>query len=67
MSEEEVAEEVARRMNSDKLTLENMQTAARLAKAQDISIASHDDDTIEKLDVVQKFGQPYRNFQSRWR
>lgn len=62
MSEEEVAEEVARRMNSDKLTLENMQTAARLAKAQDISIASHDDDTIEKLDVVQKFGATISEF-----
>lgn len=67
MSEEEVAEEVARRMNSDKLTLENMQTAARLAKAQDISIASHDDDTIESWMWCRSSGQPYRNFQSRWR
>lgn len=62
MSDEDVEAEVNRRMNSEKLTLENIREAASLAKEQGISIASHDDDTNEKLDVVQSLGATISEF-----
>ena len=62
MSDEDVEAEVNRRMNSEKLTLENIRAAACLAQEQGISIASHDDDTKEKLDVVQSLGATISEF-----
>lgn len=62
MSDEDVEAEVKRRMNSEKLTLENIREAASLAQEQGISIASHDDDTKEKLDVVQSLGATISEF-----
>ena len=62
MSDEDVEAEVNRRMNSEKLTLENIREAASLAQEQGISIASHDDDTKEKLDVVQSLGATISEF-----
>ncbi|EFP61957.1 phosphonate metabolism protein PhnM [Erysipelotrichaceae bacterium AF15-26LB] len=62
MSDEDVEAEVNRRMNSEKLTLENIREAASLAQEQGISIASHDDDTKEKLDVVQSIGATISEF-----
>ena len=62
MSDEDVEAEVNRRMNSEKLTLENIRAAASLAQEQGISIASHDDDTKEKLDVVQSLGATISEF-----
>ncbi|MCR0204793.1 phosphonate metabolism protein PhnM [[Clostridium] innocuum] len=62
MSDEDVEAEVNRRMNSEKLTLENIREAASLAKEQGISIASHDDDTNEKLGVVQSLGATISEF-----
>lgn len=62
MSEEEVEQEVQRHMHSEKLTLDKIREAAKLAQEQGISIASHDDDTIEKLDVVQDFGATISEF-----
>ena len=61
MSDEDVEAEVNRRMNSEKLTLENIREAASLAQEQGISIASHDD-TKEKLDVVQSLGATISEF-----
>lgn len=62
ISDEDVEAEVNRRMNSEKLTLENIREAASLAQEQGISIASHDDDTKEKLDVVQSLGATISEF-----
>ena len=62
MSEEEVDAEVNRRMESEKLTIDHIKEAARLAKSQGISIASHDDDTVEKLDIVKDFGATISEF-----
>ncbi|MGX8852079.1 phosphonate metabolism protein PhnM [Amedibacillus sp. YH-ame10] len=62
LSEEEVEQEVQRRMDGEKLTLEMIEEAATLAKQQGISIASHDDDTIEKLDIVKGFGAVISEF-----
>lgn len=61
-SEEEVEAEVQRRMQSNKLTLAHIEEAAALAKAQGVAIASHDDDTVEKLDIVQNFGAEISEF-----
>ena len=54
MSDEDVEAEVNRRMNSEKLTLENIREAASLAQEQGISIAS--------LDVVQSLGATISEF-----
>lgn len=62
MSETQVEEEIEQRMNNEKLTMANIEEAAALAKAQGIAIASHDDDTIEKLDIVQGFGAGISEF-----
>ena len=55
LSEAQVEEELHRRMNHETLTLDKIQAAADKAFEKGIAIASHDDDTIEKLDVVQDF------------
>lgn len=62
MSEDAIEEEVKRRMEGEKLTLSHIEKAATLAKQQGIAIASHDDDTIEKLDIVQSFGAQISEF-----
>lgn len=62
MAEEEVEEEVKRRMGTEKLALSSIEEAANLAKKQGISIASHDDDTVEKLDIVKSFGATISEF-----
>lgn len=62
ISEDAVVEEVQRRMDSKKLTIHNIEEAAKLAQEQGIAIASHDDDTIEKLDIVQGFGATISEF-----
>lgn len=62
LSEQQVEEEVKRRMESEKLTIDHIKEAATLAKEQGISIASHDDDTIEKLDIVKDFGATISEF-----
>lgn len=40
------------RMNAAKITSEQIETAAKMAKEAGIPMASHDDDSIEKLDYV---------------
>lgn len=55
LSEAQVEEELRRRMHHETLTLDKIQAAADKAFEKGIAIASHDDDTIEKLDVVQDF------------
>ena len=44
------------------LTMDAIRCASDLAKEKEIAVASHDDDTIEKLDVVQSFGATISEF-----
>lgn len=56
MTDEEVAEVVAQRQNARKLGYDQLKTLSDIAHDKGISIASHDDDTIEKLDAMEAFG-----------
>lgn len=62
LSEEDINKDIEQRKQSEKLTMENMEEAAKLAQLQGIAIASHDDDTIEKLDVVKGLGATISEF-----
>ena len=62
MDESQVEEEIIRRMESEKLTMDMIEEAAALAKAHGVSIASHDDDTIDKLHVVKGIGATISEF-----
>lgn len=50
ISDEEVARIIEGQQQSDKITLAQMTELARLAQKRGMSVASHDDDSIEKLD-----------------
>ena len=56
LSDAEVAEVVARRQSAPKLTFEQMRYLADLARDQGIAIASHDDDSVEHLDLMSELG-----------
>ncbi|MGE7758807.1 phosphonate metabolism protein PhnM [Peribacillus sp. NPDC097895] len=46
----------------EKLTIERMKEIALLARENNIAVASHDDDSIEKLELVQSFGTSISEF-----
>ncbi|MDP1421004.1 phosphonate metabolism protein PhnM [Peribacillus simplex] len=46
----------------EKLTIERMKEIARLARENNIAVASHDDDSIEKLELVHSFGTSISEF-----
>ncbi|MCK1991929.1 phosphonate metabolism protein PhnM [Peribacillus muralis] len=46
----------------EKLTIERMKEIALLAKENNIAVASHDDDSIEKLELVHSFGTSISEF-----
>lgn len=62
MTEEQVQAQIANLMNKEKLTLDKVQTIAKYAKEKNIPIASHDDDTIEKLEVIKSFNATISEF-----
>lgn len=62
LSNEQIDTIVARHQNKPKLTWEGMQEIARMAKENEIVIASHDDDTVEKLEFVQSLGAVISEF-----
>lgn len=62
VSEQEMDEEISRLQNQQKLTLDKIQEACAIAKTRNIAIASHDDDTVEKLDLVKELGANISEF-----
>lgn len=58
----EVEAIIADRRNRAKIPLETLLEIAALARSQNIALASHDDDTVEKLDVVQALGSTISEF-----
>lgn len=62
ISDEEVARIVQTQQQSDKLSLAQMTELARLAQSRGISVASHDDDSIEKLDRMESFDAAISEF-----
>ena len=62
LSKEQVDNELKNRMNKEMITLDKVKEIASLALSKNIPIASHDDDTVEKLDLVKSFGATISEF-----
>lgn len=62
VSDEEVDRIIAHSQAREKLSLETITELAGHAAAHGIAIASHDDDSAEKLDLVQMFGATISEF-----
>lgn len=61
-TEEQLKEIIQNHGTKEKLTVEMLNGIAGLAKEKNISIASHDDDSIEKLDMVKSLGASISEF-----
>ncbi|EGW41294.1 phosphonate metabolism protein PhnM [Desulfosporosinus sp. OT] len=53
---------ISRHQAKEKVTMEGMKELAELARKNGIAIASHDDDTLEKLELVQSLGATISEF-----
>ena len=62
MSDKEIDEEIARRQNLPRLTPEDCKRIAEIAREHNVSIASHDDDSIEKLYQIKEYGTTISEF-----
>lgn len=62
VSDSEIDEMIEARKNEDKLTIEAMEELANLAKEKNIAIASHDDDSSEKIDFIKGLGATISEF-----
>ncbi len=62
MTDEEIETMIDERQSAEKLTIEGIREIARMAQEISISIASHDDDSLEKIDLVQGFGATISEF-----
>lgn len=62
LSDEELADIVRMRQTCAKLSYEQLSHLAQLARSRGISLASHDDDSIEKLDVMDGLGASISEF-----
>lgn len=56
MTEEEFQQLLQSEMEKETITMEQLKALADLAKELGISVASHDDDTIEKLEINEQLG-----------
>lgn len=62
MSDEDMNALIRERMEKPKLTANECKEIADLAKSKSIAIASHDDDTIDKLNIIKDFGTTISEF-----
>ncbi|NOU70225.1 phosphonate metabolism protein PhnM [Paenibacillus sp. LMG 31458] len=62
VSDENVELIIANHQSKQKMTVDAIREIAEMAKARNIAIASHDDDSVEKLDLVQSFGTTISEF-----
>lgn len=61
-SDEEIDSMILRQQTKQKVTIDGMKEMADLARKNGIAIASHDDDSIEKLELVQSLGATISEF-----
>ncbi|RAV23063.1 phosphonate metabolism protein PhnM [Paenibacillus contaminans] len=61
-TDEGIDEIIANHQSKPKMTEEGIREIARLAEENQIAIASHDDDSLEKLELVQSFGTVISEF-----
>lgn len=62
MTDKDFENDVIERQNRPKLKFEQLIELSKHAKENGVSLASHDDDTLEKLDVVTEFGATISEF-----
>ena len=62
ISDEDVNVLIAERQSTEYLTAEKIKEVADIALARGIAVASHDDDDVKKLDLVQSFGTTISEF-----
>ena len=62
ITDKEIDKVIASRQGSEKMTLVMIQDIAELAHSQNIAIASHDDDTTEKIEFLKQFGATISEF-----
>ena len=62
LSDEDIDEMVKKRKSKETVELDTIKIIADLAIEKKIAIASHDDDTKEKLDIVKSFGATISEF-----
>jgi alpha-D-ribose 1-methylphosphonate 5-triphosphate diphosphatase len=62
VSDTEIAGIIETSQNREKLTAEGIREIAELAASNRIAIASHDDDSVEKLELVRSFGVDISEF-----
>ena len=62
ITDDEIDDLVKERVCKEKLTIDTIKEIAELAKENNIAIASHDDDSIEKLDFVKSIGARISEF-----
>ncbi|RFA33738.1 alpha-D-ribose 1-methylphosphonate 5-triphosphate diphosphatase [Virgibacillus dokdonensis] len=62
LSNEAVQTIIQERQNVECMTIERMQEVAELAISKGIAVASHDDDNVDKLHLVQSFGTTISEF-----
>ena len=56
VSDDEAARLMSEQQNAPKLSFEQLKYLANIARERGIALASHDDDTIEKLDLMRELG-----------
>ena len=62
MSNEEADVLIAESITKEKITLEQIKEIAQIALDNNIAVASHDDDEIEKLSLVKSYGTTISEF-----
>ncbi|TQR20569.1 phosphonate metabolism protein PhnM [Psychrobacillus vulpis] len=62
ISDDDVNVLIAERQSTEFLTIEKMKEVADIALSKGISVASHDDDNVKKIDLVQSFGTTISEF-----
>ena len=62
VSDEEIEQTIVQLQNKEKVTIEQMREIAELAHQYGIAVASHDDDRLEKLELVQSLGATISEF-----
>ena len=62
VSDDEIGAIIARSQGREKLTLERIREISELASTYGVAVASHDDDTVEKVAFVQSFGATISEF-----
>ena len=61
-SDDQIAVLIRDHQTKEKLTIEGMRELAEAAKKNNIAIASHDDDSLEKLELLESFGSNISEF-----